>query len=210
MRILVRLILGGSVLLALAAMGVSLFRLGLAEATAWATVAAALAVIAAVASAWTGQRVLELQEDAQEPDPVPMLDCRSRYGLTQFRIRNHGGEAAHQVKIVWKDQLRDAEGKEVLLGRDVAVPVIPRGESASVSLGGSIAFFAKNQNTTCKGTVSFENVSGRKYVKPFVLSGEHERQALFYDSEEGKALRELQRIPSELQAVERAIRSASR
>jgi hypothetical protein len=54
----------------------------------WATIAAVLAVVAAVCSAWTSQRVLELQEDAQQPNPTPELDLRSRFSLTQFRITN--------------------------------------------------------------------------------------------------------------------------
>jgi|SRR5262245_29117042 len=79
MRTIFRLILWSSSLLALVTMGISLWRLGPTDSSAWATVAAALAVIAAVASAWTGQRVLELQEDARAqssphhrcPQPLP-------------------------------------------------------------------------------------------------------------------------------------------
>lgn len=49
-------------------------QLGLKDQTTWATVAAVLAVVAAVTSAWTSQRVVELQEDALEPVVVPSID----------------------------------------------------------------------------------------------------------------------------------------
>jgi hypothetical protein len=210
MRKIFRLILGGSTLLALAATGVSLWRLGPADPSAWATVAAALAVVAAVASAWTSQRVLELQEDAQKPNPVPMIDLRSRYQMAQFRVTNHGGSSAHQVRITWQQQLRDAEGKDVLLGRDVAIPVIPEGESASVSLGTSNAFIRAHADTTCRGRLSFENASGRRYSKRFVVSAEHERVALVHDEEMPKTQWELQKIPSELERVAREIAGLAR
>lgn len=205
MRTLFRFMFAVSMLLALGVAAVSVLKLGLIDPSAWATVAAALAVVAAVASAWTSQRVLELQEDAQEPNPVPIIDLRSRYQLAQFRITNHGGASAHDVMISWQQQLRDATGKDVLLGRDVAIPVIPEGESASVLLGASHGFIRVHQDTTCRGTVRYANASGRRYTKPFVVSAEHERVALAHDEETPKTLRELQRIPDELQSVAREI-----
>jgi hypothetical protein len=131
MRTLLRVVLAGSMLLGLLAAGIALWRLGPADPSAWATVAAGLAVVAAIVSGWTSQRVLELQEDAQAPNPVPVIDVRSRYQLAQFRITNHGGSSAHNVRIAWQQQLKDSTGLDVMLGRDVAIPVIPERESAS-------------------------------------------------------------------------------
>jgi hypothetical protein len=200
-----RLILGGSTLLALVAAVISLRQLGVDNPSAWATVAAALAVIAAVASAWTSQRVLELQENEQEPNPVPLIDLRSRYQLAQFRITNTGGSSAHQVRIAWSQRLRDSRGEDVLLGRDVAIPVIPEGESASVLLGASHAFMSAHADTTCRGTLSYQNASGRRYKKSFVVSAEHERVSLVHDEELPKTLSELQKLPDELQKVAREL-----
>ncbi len=205
MRIVFRLLLAASMVLALAVAGVSLRKLGLADPSAWATAAAALAVVAAVASAWTSQRVLELQEDALAPNPVPVIDLRRRYELAQFRVTNHGGATAHDVKIIWQRQLQDAEGKDVLLGRDVAISVIPEGESASVLLGSSHNFVRTHQDTTFRGDIEYRNASGRQYRKPFVVSAEHERVALTHDEETPKTPRELQKVPDELKAVARAI-----
>lgn len=206
MRVLFRLLLVGSMFLALTVAAVSLWKLGLTDPSGWATVAAALAVIAAVASAWTSQRVLELQEDASEPNPVPIIDVRSRYQLAQFRITNHGGASAHNVRIRWEQQLKNASGEEVLLGRDVAIPVIPEGEDASVLLGSSHRFFQTHQDTTYRGTILYANASGRQYSKPFVVSAEHERASLVHDEEIPKTLFELQKIPDELQHVTRELR----
>jgi len=206
MRILFRLLLVGSMLLALAVASVSLWKLGLTDPSAWAAVAAALAVIAAVASAWTSQRVLELQEDASEPNPVPIIDLRSRYELAQFRITNHGGASAHNVSIRWEQQLRNATGEEVLLGRDVAIPVIPAGENASVLLGDSHRFFQAHHDTTHTGTIVYANVSGRRYSRSFVVSAEHERVSLVHDEEIPKTLFELQKIPDKLEHVTRELR----
>ncbi len=60
-----------------------------------AAVVAALAALAAVVSAGTGQRVVELQEDALAPNPVPAIDMRSRkdgaqelsHGVLSIRAR---------------------------------------------------------------------------------------------------------------------------
>jgi hypothetical protein len=206
-RTVFRLTLGVSALLALVATVISIWQLGIDNPSAWATAAAALAVIAAVASAWTSQRVLELQEDEQEPNPVPLIDLRSRYQLAQFRITNTGGNSAHQVRIEWKQQLRNSKGEDVLLGRDVAIPVIPAGESASVLLGASHAFMKAHADTTSRGTLSFENASGRRYRRPFVVSAEHERVSLVHDEELPKTLSELQKLPDELERVARELAS---
>jgi hypothetical protein len=184
---------------------VSVRKLGAADPTAWATVAAALAVAAAVASAWTSQRVLELQEDAQEPNPVALFDFRSRYQLAQFRITNRGGTAAHDVKISWERPLCDSEGKTVMLGCDAPIPVIPQGESASVLMGSSVAYMRVHTDTNFKGTLSFANASGRRFVRSFVVSAEHERRSLVHDQEDPKTQFELQRIPEELQRVAQEI-----
>lgn len=181
MRALIKIVLAGSMTLGFVAVGIALWRLGPADPSAWATVAAGLAVVAAVVSGWTSQRVLELQEDAQAPNLVPLIDVRSRYQLAKFRITNHGGSSAHNVGITWRQQLKDASGHDVTLRRDVAIPVIPERESASVLLGVSNDFIRANTDTTCHGTLSFENVSGRKFKKAFVVSAEHERISLVHN-----------------------------
>ncbi len=205
MRILFRTMFGASIFVALAVAVASVWKLGWIEPAAWATVAAALAVVAAVASAWTSQRVLELQEDAQQPNPTPVIDVRRRYGLSQFRITNHGGSEAREVRIDWDEPLRDADGKDVLLGRDLPIPVIPAGESSSVMMGASHRLFNAHADTTRHGTIRYKNGSGREFAVRFMVSAEHERAGLVHDAEEPKTLYELQKLPDELARVAKQV-----
>jgi hypothetical protein len=209
-RVLFRIVLGTAILVALAVAVISVRALGTADPVVWATLAAVLAVIAAVVSAWTGQRVLELQEDAQRPNPVPVIDLRSRYQLAQFRITNHGETPAHRVRIIWQQQLRDAEGSDVVLGRDEPIPLIPSGESASVKMGLSNAFIQAHANTTFTGIISFADASDRTFNRSFVISAEHGRTAQVHDEESPKTNFELQKIPGELEQVARNIAALTR
>lgn len=200
-RSLFKILMSASVLIALTVAVVCSQKLGWTDPVAWATVAAVLAVLAAIASAWTSERVLEMQEDAQLPNPVPILDLRSRYQMAQFRITNHGGAPAHNVKIIWARQLLDAEGKDVVLGRDIPIPVIPQSESASVELGLNFAFIRAHPDTTFSGTVTFSNSSGRQFSTKFLVSAEHERYALLHDNEGTKMQFELQKVPDLLARI---------
>jgi hypothetical protein len=104
---------------------------GPVDSGAWATVAAALAVLAAMISAWTSQRQLELQEDAAQPAVLPAIDLRSRTNLAQFTMTNHGGSHAYSVAVKWDRPLLGRDGKPIALGAE-PIPMIPKGESASV------------------------------------------------------------------------------
>ena len=87
MRIVFRLLLAASMVTALGVAGVSLRKLGLADPSAWATVAAALAVVAAVASAWTSQRVLELPRGCPGAEP-----CSRNRPPAPVRTRSVSGD----------------------------------------------------------------------------------------------------------------------
>ena len=76
MRVFVRVLLIG---VFFAAVGLVVFLLlGPKQKETWATLTAVLAVIAAVISAWPSLRVLEIQEDATRPNPVPFFDFGAR------------------------------------------------------------------------------------------------------------------------------------
>jgi hypothetical protein len=207
-RVFVRIGLGVAVLVAVGVAAVALLKLGAADPTTWATLAAVLAVLAAVSSAWTSQRVVELQEDVIEPNPVPAFDLRSRYDLAQLRLTNRGGSPAYSVRIGWDEPLRDEDGREVVLGVANTIPVLAAGETASVGLGTAHAFIAKTSDTTRHGVITFANASGRLRSKRFVISAEHERQALIHDHETPRTQYELQRIPDELKRIADAITRA--
>jgi hypothetical protein len=202
-RVVARALLAGTGLLALTA-PFAFWRLlpdGDAAAGWAAVVAAALAVEAALLSAWTSQRVVELQEDAQRPNVQPSFDVRSRYQIVQFRLTNQGQSPAFDVRLSWKRTLTNLDEEIVVFGTQGSLPVLRPGESASRALGSSQQFFQRFDDTTYSGTISFLDASGTHYSTPFVVSAEHEREALLHDSEGPKTAYELQQIPERLGAI---------
>jgi hypothetical protein len=187
--------------------GVALSKQGVADPAAWATVAAALAVLAAAASAWTSQRVLEMQEDALEPSLLPNLDLRSRTSVAQFKVTNHGGSHAYDVRIAWDRRIPALKSEYVSLG-DAPIPMIPKGESASVLVNSSHAFISKNQDTTFTGTITFRNGRGRQFSEPFKVSAEHERSAMVLVTDEQELRQNIEKIRKALEEMVALLRRA--
>ena len=201
-RNVVRALLLVAVVIAVVVSTTALLERGGRSSEAWAAFAAGLAVLAAVISAWTGQRVLELQEDALEPYPYPSIDARSRYQLVQFRITNYGGSQARDIEVKWEKALKDVDGEIVTLGvSEERIPVLLPGEVASVVLGVTHRFYSEDSDTTCSGTIQFKTASGRKRSHDFMISGEHERRALTFYEEAPKTHYELQKLPRELEKI---------
>jgi hypothetical protein len=200
-RVAIRGGLALGVIVAVAVALVALTERGGTDPATWATLAAALAVIAALAAAWTGQRMVELQEDAAQPNPVPSIDLRSRYGLAQFRITNHGRSVAQDVLVKWDRPLLDADGQAVGLGSESAIPALGPGQTASVLLGVPHSWLEKTPKATFSGSISFKNSSGDDTKRPFVVSAEHERQSLTHDEEEPRTLYDIQKIPEVLKQI---------
>src|SRR5215210_8126142 len=101
MRIVVRAFLVLAFVLVIVAACIAWIFLDPRQGALWATIAATLAVITSLITAWNGQRALELQEDAQLPHPYPYIDASSRYQLLQLRIENFGGTTARDVRLEW-------------------------------------------------------------------------------------------------------------
>ena len=198
---------------ALTVIFVSIRTIGLDTKEAWATIAASLAVIASVLSAWTAQRALELQEKEQQPYPYPTIDVTSRYGLVQLRVTNFGGSPAHNIFVKWKKPLIDSKGYQVKFSKEEGTPDIPvllPRDSAAVLIDGSIDFFQKNQDLMYSGHVEFENVSGEKSRLPFAMSAEQYRKSLTHDKEELKTHYELQKIPDAINALTKEVEKLKR
>ena len=204
-RRLVRGALTAATVVAIAVGVAALLQLGGRDPTSWATVAAVLAVLAAVASAWTSQRVVELQEDSLEPILVASVDMRSRYGIAQFRLTNKGQSAAFDIRLEWTRPLLTAQGNQVTVGKDGYIPVLAPGECASALLGGSHDIFPKSEDTTCSGKVTFRNAARQRRETEFVASAEHGRRALLHDDEIIKTQYELQKLPDELRRVSKEL-----
>ena len=200
------------ILAGLVAVAVALVVLGVQggnNPTAWATLSAALAVVAAVISGWTSQRVVELQEDALAPNPVPWIDMRSRYQVAQFKISNRGASSAYNVQLGWEQPLENAQREPVLLGVNSAIPIIGPGEDASINLGLDFEYLKVWTDTTRRGTITFDDATGKRRTHPFIVSAEHERKALDYTHERVRTEYEVQQIPDELKKIVRELHRAN-
>jgi hypothetical protein len=74
--------------------------------------------------------VVELQEDAVEPNLVVTLDGRSRYQLIQLTLVNHGQSPAFSAKIVWQTGPTLRNGTVVQLGPNGILPKLHKDPDA--------------------------------------------------------------------------------
>jgi hypothetical protein len=158
-------------------------------------------------SAWTGQRLVELQEDALAPNVQIAFDARRRYELVQLCMTNRGLSPAHDIKVEWDNAPMNEQGEAVHLGSGGVVPVLNPGEEASVAVSVAHKFFAMGEPLVFSGRLSFNDASGNSHSKQLVVSAEHERRALLHQSEEPKTLYELQKLPAKLDAIAKELRS---
>lgn len=182
--------------------------LGLQDVTTWTTIAASSAVITSVISAWNGQRVVETQEDAQQPHPYPFIDASSRYQLLQLRITNFGGSSAHDVRLEWNEPVLNFRGEPVrfttqssLLEGAPEISVLLPNQSIAAPIDTESAFFNKHLNTNYSGQISFKDDFGKCFQRPFYVSAEQYRQASSYEEEEQRTHHELQKIPKKLEKL---------
>lgn len=204
-RVITRIFLGLSLILALAVAGLSLTVLDSPTAPAWATLAAALAVVTSMISGWGAQRVVELEEDRLQPCPYPHFDATSRYGLMLLRVTNSGGGVAHDIDLEWDHSLTNSGGKEIRFSPQRSSPEIPvlmPGQSISMLVDGHIQFFGMKQKHEYSGKVRFKDGRGEKRQHRFVLDGEMFRGTLYHDREELKTHYEVQKIPDALKEIE--------
>lgn len=213
-RLTTRVLLGLSLILAIGVGWLSFGSIDGVDPSPWATLAAALAVVTAVISAWGAQRVVELEEDKQRPYAFPYFDTTSRYGLILFRVANSGGSAAHNIKMKWEEPLLDSKSNEVRFSPtrdDMQIPILFPGQSLARIVDGHVQFFGMDRRHEYRGTISFEDSRGRTFSQPFVMDAEMYRETPSYEREDIKTHFELQKIPSAVQKVEnelKRIRSA--
>jgi hypothetical protein len=207
-RIILRILLLVVLLLSIAVVIASLRALSGNDLSAWAGMAAALAVITSVVSAWGAQRLLEIQQDNMLPNPYPSIDVQSRYELLQLRITNFGDSVAHNIRIKWDQPLLNSKGEPVVIGQntdDPYIPIlIPKG-SISTLIDGHVQFFGKHKDANYSSCIFYEDASGNKYDKRFSLSAEIYRNTLVFSEEEPKTHHELQKLPDAIAELTRAV-----
>ena len=203
-RTAIRLIWITAFIISVVVIFVSLFYLN-EEGAAWATIAAALSVIASLASSWSAQRVLELQEDQQKPFPYPSFDMISRFDLPQLRVTNLGGGVARNINLKWQSPLLNSKGEQVRFNTEgkSEIPILLPQESVTSYIDGQLQLFQryKGQEMNFAGEVEFEDASGKKFSHAFYLSLEKYSRGLSYTEEEPKTHHRIQQIPEKLQAL---------
>jgi hypothetical protein len=207
-RLFARTILAAAFLLAAAvSLSVIVFR-GPDKPETWTVVAASLAVLTSVISTWSSRRILELQEDAQKPNPVPAFDMMSKYGSVLFKVKNSGAAAAYNIALTWNvDLLGHDDSRKGFIaesGRPGIGHLLP-GESISQMIDVHHGFIARLPESDYSGEITFEDASGRKFRRPFRLSGRQYDGTPSYDAEVVKTQYELQKIPTELREIRHLI-----
>lgn len=197
------LILALGALAATAAITAWLF-LGPQEGPTWTTIAAALAV-----TAWNTKRVLELQEDTQQPHPYPWIDVASRYKFMQLRVTNYGGSVTRDISLERDKPLLDAQGRRVQFTEQEKAPgiaVLLPDQSVAAPIGTDIEMYGKYKDIYYSGTIKFKYAAGKALKYPFYLSAEQYRHTLAYEEEGLKTHFQLQKIPKELEKLNREVK----
>jgi hypothetical protein len=203
-RLFARVTLAAALILAAAIPILAFILRGYDKAETWTVTAGALAVITSVISTWSSRRVLELQEDAQKPKPIPAFDMTSKYGSVLLRVTNSGATPAYNISLKWNIDLLGHDNEKlgfIQKGDRPGIGHLLAGESLSQMVDVHHSFIRRLPASDYSGEITFEDSLGQKYAKPFRLSGKQYENTPSYDDERQKTAFELQKIPKELQAI---------
>ncbi len=176
---------------------------------ALATMAATLAVITSIISAWGALRVVELEEDKLRPYPILHFDTKSRYGLMLLRVYNSGNGVAHDIHIQWDKPLINSEGKEINFSPDRAsheIPVLLPGQSVSTQVDGYIQLYKMDKKHEYSGHITYKDSCGKKLKNKFILDGEMFRGTPYAEEESLKTHHELQKLPEKIENLSKEVR----
>lgn len=186
--------------------------MGVYKSGAWSSIAASLAVITAVISAWNAQKIIESQEDSQRPYPYLLFDISSRYMLVQLVMKNFGGSPAYDIEISWDKPLLNSSGKQISFGvnnkHNIDIPFLFQGEKISVLVDGANNIFGKykEKDLNYSGFITFKDSTGQQIKYCFYLSLEKYRNNLTYSEEGLKTDVELQKIPTAINNIQKELK----
>lgn len=203
-----RIFLGFTLLLAIGTGYFSLQGILAGQKEAWATLAAALAVITSMVSAWGAQRVVELEEARMSPYPYPQFDTKSRYGLLLLKITNFGGGAAHNVRLIWDKPLKNSNGNTIDFSNSEEsenLSILLPNQHISRIVDGLVGFFSVASPHLYSGTVEFKDGAGKKRNHKFHLDADCLKGTPMHDEEGPKTHYELQKLPDELAKLRKSI-----
>lgn len=201
---IVRSILIIALVVSIGAICVPFWLFGYSKVEVWNTVAASLAVVTAIISAWTMQTLFERQEEAQRPYPYPILDVYSRPMLLQLQLTNTGGSTAYDIRLNWNQPLLNTEGKPVRFSKgDPEVPLLLPNKSITAYIDVSWKFLNKYKDAEYSGIVEFkDNPRSRKIFKhDFYISAEIYRFLPKYTTDEQTTNAKLKELPDAIKGV---------
>lgn len=207
-KIITRILLFVSLLLAFSVAAFAIKAISSKGDSAWATLAATLAVITSVISAWSAIRVVELEEDKLKPYPYSHFDVQSRYGLLLLRLTNSGRGTAHNIELIWDQPLVNSIGDQIRFSSDMEYPEVPillPGDNISKIVDVPHKFLAMKQKHGYRGVVKFTDGVGKKMEHRFFLDAEIYRGAPVHDNEALKAYYEIQKLPEEIGKIKTEI-----
>lgn len=182
--------------------------ISIGQEAAWATLAAALALVTSMVSAWGAQRIVELEEARMSPYPYPQFDTKSRYGLLLLKMSNLGGGAAHNIRLIWDKPLKSSDGKLIDFANSEnykGISVLLPNQHISKIVDGTTAFFSSSGPHIYSGTVEFNNGRGNRCSHKFQLDAECLMGTPMNDEESQKTHYELQKLPNEIEKLRKSI-----
>jgi hypothetical protein len=203
-----RIFLGFTLLLAMGTGYFSLQGILADQKEAWATLAAALAVVTSVISAWGAQRVVELEEARMSPYPYPQFDTKSRYGLLLLKITNLGGGVAHNIKLIWEKPLKNSKGDIIDFSSSEESEnlfILLPNQHISKIVDTHVGFFSVPGPHLYSGRVEFNDGAGKKLKHKFYLDADCLKGTPAHDEEGPKTHYELQKLPNELEKLRKSI-----
>jgi hypothetical protein len=174
----------------------------------WTFAAASLAVVTSIIAAWSSLRVVELQEDAQKPNPYPAFDFTSRSSLAMIRVKNIGSMPAHNISLEWVTELKNSRGETIgfpKVGDSPSISALLPGESISQIIDVQSDFFKNLPDDEYTGTITFQDSSKHPYIQPFRLDARPYASSPVYDDEAQQTHQKLQKIPEAIEALRKAI-----
>ncbi len=176
----------------------------------WATVAASLAVVAALIANLNGQRVAWRQEDEFEPDVEVQYDLKSRNSIVLLSLRNTGGSNAYDVSLIFDVPLIDHTGQVVSFEQ---IPCVIRGERLKKIVDVTVDFFRKIEigqlNKVQSGIVQFKTSKlGKRYIrKRFYISIEQYRRSPRAETDKDGFYQKNVDINNTLKAVDKTLQN---
>jgi hypothetical protein len=178
----------------------------------WESLTASFSLTIAIISAWVAYEGFYKQYLHSRAQIVLMPDFKSRAGLIQLVVKNHGQSPAFKIKILWDSPLIGNSDKPVTFNKvnnDIDIAVLNSSESASTLIDSTTEFFRKNKekNLDFSGKIVFQESlnSARETTQSFQFSLRHHGASLLYDEESISTMVKLQKIPDALSDINKEL-----